>query len=120
MSRYWLAMLGVVICVNASAEVVGQRVFIKCQACHSLNGQGNGIGPDLQGIYEQPAATRKDFRYSSALLKSNIVWTRQNLSEFLQDPQVKVPGNRMAFSGLDSEEETQAVIDYLEKGNCEP
>lgn len=117
MNRHWLLLASLLACASASAEPQGQRVFIKCQACHSLDGQGHGIGPGLRGIYEKPAAADKGFRYSNALLNSNIVWTRQNLSAFLQDPQAKVPGNRMAFSGLDSEEEAQAVIDYLQQAD---
>ncbi|MBD1551923.1 c-type cytochrome [Pseudomonas typographi] len=113
MSRYWLALLITCASLDAWAQVDGRSVFVRCQACHSLDGEGGGIGPDLHGVLNSRAAARQGFRYSNALLKSNIVWTRENLFEFLQDPQAKVPGNRMAFSGLDTDEETQAVIDYL-------
>lgn len=53
------------------------------------------------------------FRYSSAMRSSGIVWTAQSLELFLKDPQRAVPGNRMAFSGVDDAPTRDAIVDYL-------
>ena len=53
------------------------------------------------------------FRYSGPLARSGLVWTAATLAAFLRDPQATVPGNRMAFSGLDDEAELQALLAFL-------
>ena len=83
----------------------GQRVFMYCSACHSLQpGQGDKIGPVLAGVVGAHAASRGDYDYSQALRQSGVVWTEENLE----------PGTKMAFIGLPKPEDRAAVIAYLQ------
>jgi cytochrome c len=91
----------------------GKQLFLACAACHSE--RQDALGPSLRGVVGRPAASLLDFRYSSAMRRARLVWTEANLSEYLTDPQAKVPGNRMAFSGLSRSEDIAAVIAYLKE-----
>ena len=53
--------------------------------------------------------------YAAAMQRSGIVWTEENLREFLLDPQGFVRGNRMPFSGFSDPTEADAVIGYLKE-----
>jgi cytochrome c len=89
----------------------GQLLFQTCAACHSV--LGDGVGPDLRGIYGRKAATRPGFNYSAALKSSDIVWNEANLRAFVKDPQALVKGTAMTFPGYPAQSDVDAVIVYL-------
>jgi cytochrome c len=91
----------------------GEKVFAKCMACHSLEAGKNLIGPSLHGIVGRKAASLEGFMYSDAMKASGIIWTEDQLSEYLTQPQKKVPGTRMSFPGLPTEQDRTDVIAYL-------
>ncbi len=92
----------------------GERVFKKCQACHSLDpAQQTDKGPTLHGVFGRKAGTAPGFAYSEAMKAANVVWTEETLEAFLADSQAVVPGNTMNFSGLRKPEDRTAVIAYL-------
>jgi nitrite reductase (NO-forming) len=91
----------------------GQKVFRKCQACHSLEAGKNLVGPSLAGIIGRKAGTEPGFNYSPAMKQADITWTPQTLAAYLADPQKTVPGNRMPFPGLKSEHDRDDVIALL-------
>jgi len=96
----------------AAAELSrGALLFQTCSACHSV--LGDGVGPDLTGIYGQKAASRTGFDYSSALRASALVWDEPTLRAFITNPQALVPGTTMTFPGYDKLADTDAVISYL-------
>ncbi len=80
--------------------VAGKRVFIQCQACHSLKDGENRVGPSLYGIIGATAAHLPNFRYSDANKSSGIVWTEEKLFDYLKNPRAMVPGTTMAFAGI--------------------
>jgi cytochrome c len=96
----------------------GEGVFRQCSACHEIGeGARNRVGPHLNGILGMTAGTHEGFRYSPALRQAGedgLVWTEETLAAYLADPRGYIPGNRMAFRGLNSEEDTAAVIAYIE------
>jgi nitrite reductase (NO-forming) len=98
---------------SAGDAGVGQKVFRKCAACHSLEPGRNMIGPSLGGIIGRKAGTEPGFTYSSAMKQANITWTPETLATYLADPQKDVPGNRMPFPGLKSAHDRDDVIAYL-------
>ena len=59
------------------------------------------------------AGSLQDFRYSAAMKRANLTWTEANLHDYLTDPQGKVKGNRMPFSGLPNANDVNDVIAYL-------
>jgi len=91
-------------------------VYRKCQACHSLEPGKNTIGPSLAGILGKKAGSVPNFNYSPALKTANITWDAATLDAYLLDPQKMVPGNKMPFPGLKTENERKDVIAYLSGG----
>jgi len=91
----------------------GRQVYRKCQACHSLESGKNTLGPSLAGIIGKKAGEVPNFNYSPALKSSNLVWDAATLDAYLLDPQKAVPGNKMPFPGLKTENERKDVIAYL-------
>jgi nitrite reductase (NO-forming) len=94
----------------------GKLVFRKCQACHSLEPGKNGLGPGLAGIVGKKSGSAPNFNYSTAMKGSNLTWDVATLNTYLSDPQKLVPGNKMPFPGLKTENERKAVIAYLAAG----
>jgi cytochrome c len=94
----------------------GEEVFKgHCMGCHSIDSVGSSsAGPNLTGIVNQKAGTRRQFNgYSEALRNADFVWDRKNLDSFLSDPRNWLPGNQMAFYGLPDEQERASLIDRL-------
>ena len=92
----------------------GRQVYRKCQACHSLEAGKNGVGPTLAQIVGKRAASEPGYAYSPALRASGLSWDVATLDQYLLDPQKSVPGNKMPFPGLKTENERRDVIAYLE------
>lgn len=91
----------------------GREVYRKCQACHSLEPGKNILGPSLASIVGKKAATDASYPYSAALKNSGMTWDVATLDKYLLDPQKTVPGNKMPFPGLKTENERKDVIAYL-------
>ena len=89
----------------------GKQVFQACAACHS--DKPDALGPSLVGVIGRKAGSRDDFRYSSAMTRAGFNWDAGNLRQYLADPQAKVKGNRMPFSGLNDPKDVDDVIGYL-------
>jgi len=93
----------------------GRDIFEQhCSACHAIEGgdDKNASAPSMSGIAKRPAGST-GFKYSGAMKKSGIVWTDKHLFQFIKAPAKYVPGTRMSFAGLDSEEERGNLIAYL-------
>jgi nitrite reductase (NO-forming) len=91
----------------------GRQAYRKCQACHSLEPGKNGLGPTLAGIIGKKAASEPGYAYSPALQASGLTWDLTTLDRYLLDPQRTVPGNKMPFPGLKTENERRDVIAFL-------
>ncbi len=89
----------------------GELLFQTCSACHSV--LGDGIGPDIYGIYGKKAAQREGFKYSDAMKNSGIVWDDATLRAFIKKPQSVVKGTAMAFPGYEMPADVDDVIAYL-------
>jgi nitrite reductase (NO-forming) len=106
---------------SISADVAtGKLVFRKCQACHSLEPGKNGLGPSLSGIIGKKASSVANYNYSPAMKSSNLIWDVATLEAYLTDPQKSVPGNKMPFPGLKTENERKAVIALLASAQGAP
>ena len=96
----------------------GERVFKKCQACHQLGEDAqNRVGPILNGIIDRQAGTVDDFKYSTAMVEAGeggLVWTHENIAEYLKNPREFIPGNKMTFPGLRKEDDIENVLAYIE------
>lgn len=101
--------------VAASGDpTAGARVFNQCKACHQVGERArNRVGPVLNGVVGAAAGHVDGFRYSRALAESGLTWDEETLAAYLADPRGFIPGNRMVFRGLRSEEQIADVIAYL-------
>lgn len=91
----------------------GRRVFARCMACHTVQEGQNRVGPSLYGMVGRPAGTVDGFNYSDANANSGITWTEETLFAYLENPQEYMPGTRMIFPGIPSEQDRADIIAYL-------
>ena len=91
----------------------GERLFGECRACHALERGVPGIGPGLHGVFGRRAGALEDFRYSPALKRSGITWTRQTMDAYVADPQKSVPANRMPYAGIPDARDRADLIEYM-------
>ena len=99
---------------EAKAGDAGADAFRKCMACHQVGPSArNGVGPVLNGSFGRHAGTHPGYSYSAAMRNSGLVWDEQTLTRYLRAPREVVPGTRMAFAGLNDDQELADVIAYL-------
>ncbi|MGI9329959.1 MAG: c-type cytochrome, partial [Gammaproteobacteria bacterium] len=58
------------------------------------------VGPNLHGIFGQPAAVVDHFPYSEVFVElrdQGLVWTPDSMMEFIGNPHDFAPGNRMRY-----------------------
>jgi cytochrome c len=84
-----------------------------CIACHSTTQGTNRIGPSLFGVIGRKAGSVPGFNYSTAMKGAGLTWTAQDLDAFIANPQQKVPGNHMPFSGLPDGKQRAEIVAYL-------
>ena len=108
-----LASVGAALAQDAAA---GEKVFSKCKICHQIGeGAKNMVGPVLNGVVGRPAGSYDGYHYSDANKNSGITWDEATLKEYLKDPKAKVPGTKMVFPGLKSDDDINNVIAYLKQ-----
>ena len=112
-------LLGSVLAAHAGGDAaLGKKVFNRCMACHEAATDRDKVGPHLLGVVGRTAGSAESFlgHYSEAMKSAGaagLVWDEANLTEYLRAPKLKVPGNRMAFAGLTSDDDIANVIAYL-------
>ncbi|KQS95566.1 cytochrome c family protein [Rhizobium sp. Leaf386] len=89
----------------------GEKLFARCSACHTVNGQ-NKIGPSLAGVVGRKAGSIEGARYSKALTQSGLVWTEENLDAYLAAPATLVRGTTMTVR-MSKDQDRQDLISYL-------
>lgn len=99
----------------AAADPLGGRaLFRECAVCHAAQQDlPHRVGPNLWGVYGQPAGQHGDFAYSRALLNSGVVWDDAQLDAYLENPQSVIPGGRMAYRGNKNPADRRDLIAYL-------
>ena len=84
---------------------------VRCGACHNLVAE-HYAGPHLDGVIGRQPGRVAGFNASAALTSLEIVWTRENLAEFIANPSQFAPGTSMPDAGI-SAEEAQIIADFL-------
>lgn len=101
---------------QASLLKRGQRMFLRCRTCHTLDRDGkHGTGPNLYGIFGSKSASKEGFTYSKALQNSNITWSEDTINNWMSKPRDFVKGTSMAFVGLKKPKDRAALIAYLKE-----
>jgi cytochrome c len=96
----------------------GEELFkTYCSACHNTT---KGATPDmygvvlpLRGIVGKEAAQTKGFFYSKAMRESAVVWTEENLDQYLEDPKKMIPEIRMEFVGMENQQDRLDLIAFI-------
>ena len=110
------ALAGTVGAAGAQDAALGEKVFIKCRACHHVGeGAKNALGRCSTASSAVKAGTYPDYSYSDANKNSGITWDEATLKEYLKNPRAKVPGTKMIFPGLPKDEDIDNVIAYLKQ-----
>ena len=100
---------------------VGEKVFKKCAACHSIvKGGKNNIGPALYNVVGRKIGVVNDYKYSKALSGYGKEWTFEELNGYLIKPAKWIKGTKMAFAGLRKEKDRASVILYLNQNSDNP
>ena len=119
-----VALLGAVLAPGQTARAAdgdaaaGERVFVRCRACHMIDQEQNRLGPHLVGVFGREAGAVEGYTYSPAMQEADVVWDEETLDAYLADPRGYIPGNKMAFVGLRNEEERANLIAYLEEATA--
>jgi cytochrome c len=106
----------IVVCTTAKQAIAadtqkGRALFQACVACHTE--KPDAVGPSLRGVFGRKSAERDDFRYSNAMKRANLTWDEVNLRAYIENPQMKIPGNRMPFGGLGAGNDVDDLVAYL-------
>lgn len=103
--------------VDPALVAEGENVFRKCRSCHQVGeGATNRTGPALNGVVGATMGAVEGFRYSNGFVEANAegrVWDAEALAGYLADPRGYMPGTKMSFAGLRSDEEIAAITAYL-------
>ncbi len=98
----------------------GEKVFKKCRACHQVAEGKNGVGPSLWGVVGRQVASVDGFNYSDGMKAHGGAWDLKTLDAFLADPKGVVPGTKMTFAGLASQQDRLDVITYMNEADGSP
>jgi cytochrome c len=89
----------------------GKEIYdARCSACHSVD--DNRVGPMHLGVFGRKAGGVKNYRYSDALNKSKVIWSRDTLTAWLTNPEMLIPGQRMGYA-MDNAQDREDVVAYL-------
>jgi FAD/FMN-containing dehydrogenase len=91
----------------------GEILFQTCTACHSP--LGDGLGPDLHGIFGHKSAQTAGYDYSASMKAANLTWNEETLRSLLKGPQSFVPGTKMTFPGYSNPSDIDDVIAYIKQ-----
>ncbi len=94
----------------------GEGVFRRCGACHAVGEDAqNRVGPELNQLFGRVPGSLEGFSYSPAMQEfgDTHVWDAEMLHGYLQAPREVVPGTKMAFAGLRSDEDLVDLLAYL-------
>jgi cytochrome c len=101
---------------QAQDVAAGEQSFKKCAACHAVGPDAtNRVGPVLNGLDGRKAGTVPDYSYSEANKNSGITWNEESFKEYIKNPTAKVPGTKMVFAGIKSENEIANLWAYLKQ-----
>jgi cytochrome c len=117
MRHLGLVAVGLVVSTGsafAQDVAAGETSFRKCAPCHNIGPDAtNKVGPELNGINGRKSGTVDGFNYSDANKGSGITWGEAVFKEYIKDPRAKVPGTKMIFAGIKSDNELNNLWSYV-------
>jgi cytochrome c len=102
--------------VLAQDLAAGENSFKKCLPCHSVGADAkNKVGPVLNGLDGRKSGTIEGYNYTEANKNSGLTWDEAVFAEYIKDPRAKIPGTKMVFAGIKSENEVKSLWAYLKQ-----
>lgn len=99
-----------------SQRAQGKVLFDRdCANCHQIGPGAVSLsnGPTLNGIIGMPAADEPGFSYSDANQKCGIIWSSKAFDAFIANPQAAMPSTTMAYAGLKTQADREALFAYV-------
>ena len=100
----------------AKADVAAGESTVKklCSSCHTVAEGGKaGVGPNLYAVVGGAHGHMEGFNYSAGMKAKAGPWTFDALNAWLYKPALYIPGTRMAFAGINNDQQRADVIAYL-------
>ena len=69
----------------------------------------------LNGLEGRKSGTIEGYNYTEANKNSGITWDEDVFREYIKDPRAKIPGTKMVFAGIKSENEIASLWAYLKQ-----
>ncbi|MGE8066473.1 c-type cytochrome [Pseudomonas sp. NPDC089569] len=108
-------LFGLQACAQGDAEAGGKLFKRVCGGCHQVGESARAFfGPQLNNVIGRVAGSTTDYQYSDAMKSSGVVWTREKLAAYIQDPKAVVSGTRMIFWGISDQEKIDDLLAYLQ------
>ncbi|MGO4669112.1 c-type cytochrome [Bosea sp. 2RAB26] len=102
--------------IAAADATSGEKIFLRCRACHQIGETArNAVGPKLNGLIGRPAGSVEGYSYSAANKNSGITWDEPTFRDYIKAPQAKIPGTKMVFPGLKSDQEIDDIVAFLKQ-----
>lgn len=100
---------------------LGEAVFRKCAACHTIEqGGANTLGPNLWGTMGAPLGHVAGFNYSDALKGLGGNWDWERMDDWLASPRTFAPGTKMTFAGLGDPQDRADLMLYMNQQSGNP
>ena len=92
----------------------GEKTFIKCKVCHTVEKDVSKIGPSLYGVFGRKSGSLESFpNYSDSMKSADIIWDDKAIREFLKAPRTYIANTKMIFIGIKNDEEIDNLLAYL-------
>ncbi|MEQ8665844.1 MAG: hypothetical protein RIC16_08965 [Rhodospirillales bacterium] len=93
----------------------GAILYRKCANCHALTAsERQRAGPHFEGLFGRPAGSVEGYRYSTALLNTNVVWSPETVAELFRiGPDRFLPGTKMPVQQIPSDDALESLVEYM-------
>jgi cytochrome c len=116
-----LVLAGAIVIASSAGALAqdvaaGENSFKKCLPCHRIGeGAKNLVGPELNGLEGRKSGSADGYSYTDANKNSGITWDEAQFKEYITNPRAKIPGTKMVFAGISSENERNNLWAYLKQ-----
>ena len=116
-----LVLAGVIVVASSAGALAqdvaaGETSFKKCLPCHRIGeGAKNLVGPELNGLEGRKSGSAEGYSYTEANKNSGITWDEAQFKEYITNPRTKIPGTKMVFAGISSDNERNNLWAYLKQ-----